>query len=442
MPQLVSRLRVLAVSLALILFAGSGAQAIDRPDGKTPETVVQSWYTLVLELVRHTATYTPPVASRSFAYLGITAWEATASGNPALKSLAGKVTELTPLPPREDGAAYDEAIVLNAALETAVRELFLHTGPTGQRALDAVASRLRSDAADGKPAEVVERSTAYGQSVAAHIVAWSQTDGGATVENMGFPVSMELPKGPGSWVPTSPIRQQQLPLLPAWGKNRVFALPDGKSCDLPPPPAYSEKSGSAFHNEAMEVYETTKSLTDEQKLIARFWSDDPMLTPTPPGHWIAVVLQIAERDNLPVDRVAEAMARTGMAVADSFIVCWRDKFIFNLIRPITYIRKHIDPKFEALLITPPFPEYPSGHSSESGAAAEALTAMFGDNFAFEDSTHAREGFKPRPFKSFWAAAEEAGISRLYGGIHFRAAIEQGLAQGRCVGKHVAALEMR
>ena len=116
--------------------------------------------------------------------------------------------------------------------------------------------------------------------------------------------------------------------------------------------------------------------------------------------------------------------------------------MFNLVRPITYIRKHIDPKFEPLLITPPFPEFPSGHSSESGAAAEALTAMFGDDFAFEDSTHAREGLKPRPFKSFWAAAEEAGISRLYGGIHFRAAIEQGLAQGRCIGKHVAALEMR
>ena len=442
MSQFISHLRALAVSLAMILLAVSSAGAIDRPDGKTPETVLQSWYTLVLELVRHTATYTPPVASRSFAYLGITSWEATASGNPSLKSLAGKVTELTPMPQRKTGASYDETIVLNAALEAAVRDLFSHTGPTGQRALDAVARRLQTEATDGKPADVVERSMAYGQSVAAHILAWSQTDGGATVENMGFPVSMELPKGPGLWVPTSAIRQQQLPLLPAWGKNRLFALPDSKACGLPPPPAYSEESGSTFHKEALEVYETTKALTDEQKLIARFWSDDPMLTPTPPGHWIAIVLQIAERDSLTVDRTAEAFARTGIAVADAFIACWRDKFVFNLVRPITYIRKHIDPKFEPLLITPPFPEFPSGHSSESGAAAEALTAMFGDDFAFEDSTHAREGLKPRPFKSFWAAAEEAGISRLYGGIHFRAAIEQGLAQGRCIGKHVAALEMR
>lgn len=442
MSHFVAQLRALIAALALTLLAVTSASAIDRPYGKTAETVLQSWYTLVLELVRHTATYTPPVASRSFAYLGVTAWEATASGNPALKSLAGKVNDLKPIPQRESGAAYDEAIVLNAALEATARDLFSNTGPTGQRALDAVSKRLASDATGGKPAEVVERSIAYGQAIAAHVLAWSRTDGGATVENMGFPAEYKPSGNPGAWVPTSAIRQQQAPLLPEWGNNRPIALPEGKACELPPPPAYSEEKGSAFHGEAMEVHETAKALTDEQKLIARYWSDDPMLTPTPPGHWIAIVLQIAERDSLPVDKAAEALARTGIAVSDAFIACWRDKFVFNLVRPVTYIRKNIDPKWEPQLITPPFPEYPSGHSSESGAAAEALTAMFGDNFAFEDSIHAKEGLKPRLFKSFWAAAQEAGISRLYGGIHFRAAIDQGLAQGRCIGKHVAALDMR
>jgi PAP2 superfamily len=442
LPHFVSRLRAFALTFVLSLLLVSGAAAIERPSGKTPETVLQSWYTLVIELVRHTATYSPPVASRAFAYLGVTSWEATASGNPALKSLAGKVNGLMPIPQRESGKVYDETIVLNAALEASVKDFFWNTGPTGQRAYTAVAKRLRDESSADKPADVVERSIAFGQTVAGHIHAWSQTDGGAVVENMGFPTDYKPVEGPGVWVPTSAIRQQQAPLLPSWGANRPFAMPDGAACTLPPPPAYSEESGSAFHAEALEVYETGKGLTDEQKLIARFWSDDPMLTPTPPGHWIAIVLQIAERDSLPVDRASEAFARTGIAVADAFIACWRDKFVFNLVRPVTYIRKHIDPKWEALLITPPFPEYPSGHSSESGAAAEALTAMFGENFAFEDSTHAKEGFKPRPFRSFWAAAEEAGISRLYGGIHFRAAIDQGLEQGRCIGRHVAALEMR
>jgi membrane-associated phospholipid phosphatase len=123
-------------------------------------------------------------------------------------------------------------------------------------------------------------------------------------------------------------------------------------------------------------------------------------------------------------------------VADGFIVNWRDKYRYDLLRPLTYIRRVIDPKWEALLITPPFPEYPSGHSTQSGAAATVLTAVFGENFAFDDSTHADDGLPIRSFPNFHAAADEAGISRLYGGIHFRAAIDKGLDQGDCVGEFV------
>jgi membrane-associated phospholipid phosphatase len=180
----------------------------------------------------------------------------------------------------------------------------------------------------------------------------------------------------------------------------------------------------------------SRSLTEEQTLIARFWSDDPMLSPTPPGHWIAIVLQIAERDGLSVERQVEALARLGIAVSDSFIVCWRDKFHYDLVRPVTYIRQTIDPAWQPLLITPPFPEYPSGHSTQSGAAAQVLTQVFGDPFPFTDRTHEEDGLPPRDFAGFWGAAEEAGISRLYGGIHFRAAIERGLEQGACVGDSV------
>jgi hypothetical protein len=432
---------ILAVSLLFALAAASSAAAV-KPSAASPEAALRSWYVLVLELVRHTATYSPPVASRNFAYLGVTAWEATASGDGRLKSLAGQLNGLTAPPKRETVAAYDETVVLNAALEEAVRNFFSNTGPTGQRAFAAVSARLNEEAGAGKAADVVERSTAYGKAVADHVFEWSKGDGGAVIENMGFPYDYKLAKGPANWAPTSALRQQQLPLLPDWGKNRTFAMPDGASCPLPAPPAYSEDKASAFYKDADEVYATTKALTEEQKLVARFWSDDPMLTPTPPGHWISIVLQIMERDQLSVDKGAEALARTGIAVADSFIGCWNVKFQYDLLRPVTYIKRVIDPKWEPMLITPPFPEYPSGHSAESGAAAEVLTAMFGDNFAFDDATHEREGFKPRHFASFRAAAEEAGISRLYGGIHYRAAIEQGLAQGTCVAKHVEGLEMR
>jgi membrane-associated phospholipid phosphatase len=131
--------------------------------------------------------------------------------------------------------------------------------------------------------------------------------------------------------------------------------------------------------------------------------------------------------------------RLGIAMADSFIACWQAKYEYDLVRPVTYIRRVIDPKWEALLVTPPFPEYPSGHSMQSAAAAEVLTQAFGENFAFEDATHSADGLPPRSFPSFWAAAEEAAISRLYGGIHFRAAIERGLEKGRCIAAYTTAL---
>jgi membrane-associated phospholipid phosphatase len=164
-----------------------------------------------------------------------------------------------------------------------------------------------------------------------------------------------------------------------------------------------------------------------------------MLTFTPPGHWIAIVLQIAERDALPAEQVAAALAKLGAAQADAFISCWDTKFRYNLLRPVTYIRRHIDKAWEPLLITPPFPEYTSGHSTQSGAASTVLTAIFGEGFAFDDATHVDEGLPVRSFPSFAAAAEEAAISRLYGGIHFRFGNEKGLEQGRSVGAHAASL---
>ncbi len=410
--------------------------------GPLPEEVLALNTRLALELVRHTPTYSPPVASRAFGYLYVTAYEAVAQGSDGLESLAGQLNGLEPLPAREAGLPYDEAVVLEAALATALGDLFANTGPTGQRAMDNVGARLAEGvAADLDPA-VAERSRRHGEAVAAHVLAWAATDGGAVVENMGFPLEMSLAKGPGHWVPTSRIVQQQLPLLPHWGENRPFAMPAGDTCPLPAPPAYSEEPGSAFRAEAEEVLAIRATLSDEQRAIARFWSDDPMLSPTPPGHWISIAVQVLEAQDADVERQVEVLAKLSVSLADGFIGCWHEKFRWNLVRPVTYIKAHLDPGFEPLLITPPFPEYPSGHSTQSGAAAVVLTELFGEDHAFTDATHEADGLPARYFPSFWAAAEEAALSRLYGGIHFRSAVEQGLEQGRCIGAHAAALRTR
>jgi hypothetical protein len=425
--------------LAMLGMLGVGA-ASAQTTGVAPELVVRNWYRLVLELVRHTPTMSPPVASRAMAYIGVSAYETVAAGADDMTSLAGQLNGLTDVPTRETGAVYDEAVALQAALSASVASFFANTGPTGQRAMTAVTDKFGAKVSEGVPADVVARSAAYGRAMAAHIVHWSQGDGGSVVENMGFPYDFRPKEGPQYWVPTSLVRQQQAPLLPQWGNNRPFVMPTGNACPLPPPPEYSEDPGSQFYAEAKEVFDVAANLTDEQKTIARFWSDDPMLSPTPPGHWMSIALQILERDGADVKTHLDVMTRLGIGMSDAFIGCWYSKFEYDLVRPVTYIRRVIDPNWETALITPPFPEYPSGHSTQSGAAATVLTALYGSAYAFSDATHEDDGLAVRDYTSFWDAAEEAGLSRLYGGIHFRAAIERGLDQGRCIGEHTNALK--
>ena len=435
------RREFLSAGVALALLGGTA-----RAQGETREAVASkvlgTWLRLALELVRHTPTYTPPVASRTLAYMGVAAFEALASGDKALLSLRGQLNGLTTLPDRAPGQGYDAAVILNAVMDVLIHDLFSNTGPTGQHAMQTLTARLAEQAAMGMAADVVAASRSYGATLAAAILEWSRTDGGAVIANMGFPATYALNPMPGHWVPTSKIVLQQAPLLPDWGKNRPFAMPAGDTCTLPPPTAYSEDPSSAFYAEAMEVYTTSQSLTDDQKQIARFWSDDAMLSYTPPGHWVAIMAQVSREKGLDLTAQVEALARMGVAMADAFIGCWSAKFQYDLIRPISYIKKVIDPKWEPLLTTPPFPEYPSGHSTQSAAAAAVLTALFGADYSFTDESPTPDGAPTRSFASFWAAADEAAMSRLYGGIHFMPAITNGQDQGRCIAAYAIALQTR
>ncbi len=218
------------------------ADAADRP---TPQKILRDWYYLMNELVRHTATYSPPVASRSFGYLGVTAFEAAAGGSDRLVSLAGQLQGFDSVPGREAGAVYDETVVIGAAMSDAIVYYFGNTGPTGLRAIKTAQTKWRARVVEGVAEDVVARSEAFGKAVAARIHEWSLDDGGATVDNMGFPQEWELPKGDDKWVPTSPIRQQQLPLLPEWGNKRTFAVPSGATCPTPGNPPYSVEPGLA-----------------------------------------------------------------------------------------------------------------------------------------------------------------------------------------------------
>ena len=435
--------RVALVATMAVVGSGCGSEMRDTTAGSTATgayaaSTATAWFDLQLDLVRGTAGFSPPVASRSFGYTGLALYESVVSGMPAHRSLAGALPGLAALPRPEHGQAYHWPSAANAALAAMLRRLFPTAPPALLAAVDTLEAEQAASYTTVPPAEAA-RSAAFGSAVAEALFEWSTTDGGHEGYLRNFPATYEPPVGPGLWVSTPPAYQAAL--QPYWGANRPFALADGSACDPGPPMPYSEEPGSPFYLQAVEVYETVANLTAEQEEIALFWSDDPGVTATPPGHSISILTQVIRQEGAMLDVAAEAYAQVGMAVADAFISCWACKFTYNLLRPVTCMQEIFESGWLSPLNTPPFPEFTSGHSVQSGATAQVLTARFGP-VGFTDHTHDARGFTPRQFASFFAAAEEAAISRLYGGIHFREAIELGVDQGRCVGDAVLALPFR
>jgi hypothetical protein len=413
--------------------SSSGGGSSSQAASKLAPDVAIAWFDQLVDNIR-VAGFSPPVASRAIGYSGVAAYECVVPGMPDHRSLGGQLNGLDELPELPSGQ-HDWPTVLNACLAELQRNLFA-TAP--QAVLDAIDALERDVTVRlaGLSEAVVDRSVARGQTIAMAIWDWSLTDGFDRWNDCAY----TPPTGEGQWVPTPPAFGAAL--QPCWGRMRPFALLFGAECSVLAPPAYSTTPGSRFHQEAVEVYDTVNNLTQEQIDIAQFWADNPRQTGTPPGHWLRIVAQVAEQHDLMLDVAIEAYARVGIAVADAFICCWEMKYTYGYLRPITYIHDAAglnDPAWNTApgigggnIATPPFPEYTSGHSTQSGAAAFVLTDLLG-NVEFVDDTHADLGLASRRFSSFAEAAQEAAISRLYGGIHYRAAIERGVDQGVCVG---------
>ena len=394
--------------------------------------VSTTWFELQLQLVEETPGFSPPVASRAFGYTGVALYEAIVPGMTGYQSLAGQLNELPVLPAIDPALEYDWPTVANAALAEITRQFFATASPENLQAVTALEKYWVDQYQPALNPAVMTRSILQGRLVAAAIYAWSRTDGIANDK-----IAYTSPSGDGLWLPTPP--KNLAALLPRWGDHRPFVRAEA-ACPAAPPPTYSTEPTSIFYTEAREVYDAGVNLTPDQRAIALFWADNAGETVTPPGHSISILTQVLRHKQASLGEAAVAYAKVGIAIADAFITCWQTKYEYNLLRPITYIQTVIDPNWMPELPTPPFPEYTSGHSVQSAATAAVLTDLFGENYAFTDHTHDAHGIPPRSFRSFWDAAEEAAISRLYGGIHYRAAIEEGITQGKCVGARVNALK--
>lgn len=396
------------------------------------------WFTLQLRLIRTTPGFSPPVASRALGYAGLTLYESLVNGMPEYQSLAGVLNEFKGVPKPEMGKDYHWILVANTAQVNITKNLYANTSKENLVSVDSLAGVYNRRYQNDIDKETLNRSIKYGEAVAKAIFDYSKTDGGHEGYKTNFPKDYKIATGACFWTPTAEGMQA---LQPYWGKNRTF-VKGNADYELPEPPRCDAGISSIMYSQALEVYSAGKNLTPEQKEIAIFWSDDAGKTFTPPGHAISITTQVIKKEKLSLDKAAEIYCKIGIAAADAFVSCWKCKFMHNVLRPVTYIRTTIDRNWVPLLDTPPFPEYTSGHSSVSGATAQVLSDYFGFNYAFTDNSHADRGLKPRSFESFYDFANEAAISRLYGGIHYRNSNDEGLKNGKRIGKAVCALKFK
>lgn len=383
--------------------------------------------------------FSPPVSSRIYIYMTVAGYEAAIPENPQYVSLAGQLKGLQPGPKPEAAQEYCFPLASVEAILTVGKALVF-----SEEKMEAFHSRMMQEFHDaGIPEEVFDRSTAYGQAVAKHILAWSGQDN--YKQSRSFP-KYSIESDPSTWKPTPPAYMDAVE--PHWAKIRTVVIDSAGQFKPLKPTLFSTDKNSAFFKEAYEVYSVGKNLTTEQREIASFWDCNPFVMNvkghvmfatkkiSPGGHWMNITRVACQKVNADFLQSAEAYALVSAALMDGFISCWEEKYRSKLIRPETYINEYIDEYWVPLLQTPPFPEYTSGHSVISTAAAVTLTHLFGDNFAFVDSTEVEFGLTARRFNSFKDASEEAAISRLYGGIHYRPAIENGMIEGRSLGNFV------
>ncbi len=419
-------------------------QFISQPTEFYEAQVANDWADMLREITKHTPGFTPPVASRAFGYAGLTLYEAVMPGMPKYQSLNGQLTDMPAIVVPDLTQEFNWAIAANAAMVFVAKNYYPKMPAAKLTEVQNLEASLNEKWGKSSSADVVERSKTWGNLVAKTIFEWSKTDNGHEGFDKNFPSNYVPQKGAGFWEPTLPARQPAL--QPYWGNNRTFVPNCAANTQPTAPMLYSTLSGSPFGIAALEVYTTVKNLTPEQATIAKYWSDDPGINGgTPPGHLMSIGTIALKQQNANLAKAAETYAKLGISLADAFVSCWRCKYVHNYLRPITYIQAQLDPTWSPILNTPPFPEFTSGHSVASGASSRVLSDIFGYQFSLTDNTHEKRtdiNGKPRTFKNFKDMADEAALSRLYGGIHYREACVVGLKQGDEVGAEISRLKFK
>lgn len=410
------------------------AQAVvnSSPSGKVntySSEVVFKWIEMQLELMRTSSPFIgglPP--SRPFAYTSIALYEAVVPGMPTYQSLSEQLTDMPVMPKTVQGLAYHWPACANAALAAMNRSFFSNTSGANKAAMNALENKLNEMYKTEVSADVFQRSVQFGKAIAQLIFEWSKSDGAADANAPYTP-----PVGPGLWTPTPPAFASAFG--PYWGKNRLFVAGSLDNIVQNAPPTYSTDPASDYYQMVKEVYDISQNLTNDQTALAFFYRDNPGFGD---GHYLSILKQILEQENSRLDFTSIVLAKTGIACVDAGIGCWRTKFQYNQERPIKYIREVLGhPEWNTLFDSPPFPDFPSGHSTIAGSFGETLKGFFGNNYHFTDHTYDYLGMAPRSYNSFDELTKEISDSRVYAGIHYRYSCEKGCEQGKKIGQNIS-----
>jgi hypothetical protein len=412
-----------------------------EPTSKEPNAqsfsgdVVISWLNMQLKLTQTTPA-SPTFPPRRYAYTGIALYESIVPGLAGYQSIVAQLNGLPALPTVTPKMKYYWPACANAAMAAMNRNFHPTTSAANKFSIDSLEAANTALYLKEASADELARSVEFGKQIAAAVFEWSKSDG---YDNATPYIP---PTGPGLWVPTPPAFAA--PGLPNFGKGRLIVSGSDAGADQGFPIPYSEDLSSAYYAQAKEVYDISQSMTAEQKTIALFWADNPDGKSFASGHWHSILSQVLSIEKAKLDVAAVAFTKLGIAVADAQISLFKSKYLYNGLRPITYIRTVMNhPEWNALINTPSHPEYPAGHGVSSGAAAQMLTLLFGDNYKFTDNSYNNlVGFKARSFNSFEEAAIEAGDSRVYCGVHYRKTSEMSLAHGKVIAQNIHKLKFK
>jgi len=414
-----------------------------EPINNIDATVANEWMDNFLFVERFAPGFRPPVAARSLAFINLAAYESIVGNSSVYNSVAPNFQGLT-VPAREAGKIYNDQAVVNEVYYQMMKNFFPHVLDEYKTSIETQYQKF--DVSKISPDELA-RSKKYGQAVAKAIFDFSLTD---ALGSKGYlnnqPNDYVPPIGAGKWQPSFPDFSKAL--LPYWGKTKTFVITEADKLS-PPPIPYSTSVSSPFFLQAFEVHQSTTPLPYEAQWIAEFWSDDIYkLTFEPSARWIAIAEQVIKNEKVPLEKAIYTYAKVSIGLSDAGVACWNSKYVYNVERPTSYIRREINKDWTSKLnnpinnvkgVTPPFPAYPSGHSTFGGVAAEVLNDIYGKNYPMTDRCHeGRTEFlgKPRSFKNFDAMANENAYSRIPLGVHYRMDCSEGLRMGYQVGRAV------